>query len=258
MRLGLNCFPEKFALAKENGFDYVDVSLKEFVANSDLYIDDTEKLLEKLGFRIESFNGFFPNEVKLIGKEADWSEITRIAEKNIRVAHRFGVDNVVIGSSKSRMIPEGATREEAMEQFGKVLDFCGNLAGEYGIKVAVEPLRQKETNFIHTVLDGYELCQYVGNPNLACIVDFFHFFINEEDLSSLDIVKDKLIHAHLARPNVDRCHPQPEDIPMLEKYAAKLIEIGYQGRLTLECNWRPDHETHIKEAVEVFNLFRKV
>ena len=46
--------------------------------------------------------------------------------------------------------------------------------------------------------------------------------------------------------------------PVLEKYAAKLIEIGYQGRLTLECNWRPDHETHIKEAVEVFNLFRKV
>jgi len=259
MKLGLNAADlNRFRIAAEKGFDYVDVPLKFIIKEGNDYIDEMEKLLKDLHLTADSFNAFFDNDVQLIGEGADKAMIRKIAEENIKIAARFGADNVVIGSAKARRIPEGYTKQDAMEAFGEVLDFCGNLCGREGIKIAVEPLREKETNFINTVLDGYEMCEYVGNPHVGCLVDFFHFFSNGGDLSSMVVVKDKLIHAHLARPNIDRCHPQEEDLPMLHQYAAKLKEIGYKGRLTLECNWKPDFESNIDEAWSVFSLFKEV
>jgi sugar phosphate isomerase/epimerase len=110
---------------------------------------------------------------------------------------------------------------------------------------------------INTIADGIRIKRAVDRKNLGCLVDFFHAYSNGEDLSSLDELRPgELIHAHIARPNPDRGNPGEEDLPVLIAWRDKLREIGYDGRLSVECVWKPDFDSAAAETAKVMKIFQ--
>lgn len=258
MKLGISCNRLcRVEEAARYGFDYVEVALNWMQKLSLEERREFEKSLSVHKMPVYAFNAFFGSEVRLLGEGVNFAETERIARENVNFASAYGAKIVVIGSAGARAIPEGYTETDAAEALGAVVNLTADLCAEQGIAVCVEPLRRSETNYINTVLDGLKFAEELGNPNVGCLVDFFHFHENGEDLETIRALKGTLVHAHLARPNPDRLSPKAEDEPILRQWMASLAEIGYDKALTLECRWKnPDFDTVIAETVPLIPLMR--
>ena len=255
MKLGICCESDNFELAKQIGFDYAEPSIQPFRAYDEKTLNEIKKKTEDIGFEIDGFKNFFSGDISLYDNSLEF--LVSYAEINFEVSRLFNCDYNVVGSGKSRSIPEGMERSKAEHIFMNVINAIAEKGKEYGVKLYIEPLNYGETNYINTLKDGIEFKRRLNNDNVGCLIDFFHFFKNKEDLSELDMLNPgELTHVHLARPNDDRDAPIKEDAPVIKQWADKLKEIGYSGRVSLECVWRKGLNNSGKEALEQLQLFK--
>lgn len=259
MKIGITCNKLcRIEQAAKYGFDYLEVSLKWLQTLSPEELDEFEAELKKHGVTVDAFNCFYGPEVKLMGDEVDLEQIKKVTRENVDLAARFNPSVVVIGSGGARTIPEGFPKEKAVKIFSEAVDLAASICAEKGIRVVIEPLRHKETNFINTILEGKEMGEAIGNPNVGCLIDFFHFAQNGEEMDTIDQLEGKLIHAHLARPSDDRLVPRKEDEATVRLWMEKLRKIGYDERLTLECSWKNANsfEEEMEAAQYYLPIFR--
>ena len=174
MRFGVCTGVENIGLVKSAGYDYIELNFTQITQMSDEEFEALKEMVLTSGILAETYNCFFPGDIKLCGDEADLDLIAKYAEKGFSRAAQLGGKIAVIGSGGSRRIPEGFDRRTAMVQLVAVLRVCGDAAEKHGMKVAVEPLRAKETNVINTVAEGLELCKKAAHPAVGCLADFFH------------------------------------------------------------------------------------
>ncbi len=262
MRIGVCCMPDKLPLLRELGYDYMDVHFGWLAGlNEEAFAAQTAEV-EKYGLPGEATQGFF-GDVTLFPEggtpeaaDARLSEIAVYAERGFARAAAWGGKVAVIGSGRQRNIPEGYGQERAEREFARILAVCGEAADRYGMRVAVEPLSRRETNFLHTVSEGAAMARKSGHPAVGTLVDFFHLWNNGDDLDSLPGLGDTLIHAHLARGAADRNAPLPEDAETLAKWAAVLGRCPCVKRISLECIWAPDFDTALRVAAPLMEPFR--
>ena len=256
MRFGVCTGVENIGLVKSAGYDYIELNFTQITQMSDEEFEALKEMVLTSGILAETYNCFFPGDIKLCGDEADLDLIAKYAEKGFSRAAQLGGKIAVIGSGGSRRIPEGFDRRTAMVQLVAVLRVCGDAAEKHGMKVAVEPLRAKETNVINTVAEGLELCKKAAHPAVGCLADFFHVYAGGEGYESIKNAGEMLIHTHLARARDDRRIPTSEDREDCRNMAEALKACGYTGRMSLEGSYEPDFETAIKAVKPVLNLFR--
>lgn len=237
------------------GYDYVELNFSTLAMMSEEEFVALREELACRNFRAEAFNGFFKSNVVLYGEGADLDAIAAYCETAFSRAAQLGGAVAVLGSGGARAIPEGMTKEEAEEQFCRVLTVCGDVAQKYGMRIAIEPLRASECNFINLVSEGAAICRRVNHPAVKLLVDFFHFWCGEEPIEHIADAADVLIHAHIARPNLDRCMPREEDLETVALWAQALRDIGYTGRLSLEGKQAEDFEAGIRATRPHLNLF---
>jgi sugar phosphate isomerase/epimerase len=237
------------------GYDYIEMNFANLALMTEEEFAQTRDALVAAGFCAETFNGFFKSNVVLYGESVDLDAIASYCETGFSRAAALGGKVAVLGSGGARSVPEGMTREQAEEQFCRVLTVCGDVALKHGMRIAIEPLRACECNYINLVSEGAALCRRVNHPAVKLLVDFFHFWCGDEPLSHLYEAADVLIHAHLARPNLDRKMPMPEDRETVASWAKALRDIGYTGRLSLEGSHGDDFDESIRRTREYLNLF---
>lgn len=256
MRFGV-CTNKDFDLVAKAGYDYIETAFVTIANQSDAEFDAFARTILDTGLKAETFNCFFFGDIKLIGDGIDLKRIEEFSRRGMKRAAMLGGEVAVIGSGNARRIPEGFDREKATEQFVEILRLCGDIAGENGMKIVVEPLNPKETNFINTVQDGLELSRRVDHPNVGALVDFYHMYLCGESEQSVASSGGAIIHAHLARANEDRGFPvTEEDLTYCKKWAQSLKDCGYDGRLSLECIWHADFNESILRARKALELFR--
>lgn len=79
------------------------------------------------------------------------------------------------------------------------LQQVGELAGQYGLIVALEPLNRFETYFLNTAADAVRLVEEVGSPAIAVHLDTFHMNIEEHDLAvAITAAGPHLAHVHFS------------------------------------------------------------
>ena len=232
------------------GMAYLEANVSSF-----LVPEDSEEAFaaqrakaDSLGLPIETANGFFPREILVVGPDADLERALRYSETAIRRASEAGLKILVLGSSRSRSIPEGFSREEAEEQFLSLLKGMAPAAEKYGVIVAIEPLQESETNFINTVKEGAEMARRTGSPNIAVIADFFHMAREAEPVTDIVDAADKLVHCHIAE--VGNRTPPGVDGDDFTPYFKALKQIGYDGRISIESRW-DDVAAQMPVAVQV-------
>ncbi len=199
MRFGVATNFKNFDTVVKCGFDYFEGNLSSFAAMSDEEFFKALQKVQAAPIAMEAFNGFYPGSMKIVGPERDIAVITQYTQKALGRAAQLGAKVAVLGSGAARNVPEGYNYLKAYNEFAQVLQMCGEVAAQYGIIIAIEPLQKKEVNLIHTVAEGLELCKKVNHPNVKCLADFYHVFESGETLDAVRTAGGMLAHTHLAR-----------------------------------------------------------
>lgn len=254
IRFGVCAKFEKLDDLIEAGYDYIEANLSSIEKKSEEEFAQIEALVNASPLKAEACNGFFPGSILVVGEHVEMDAIAAYTERALSRAARLGAKVAVLGSSKSRFIPEGFPYETAYAQFCAVLKLCGDIAAKYGITIAIEPLCCKETNFINTVAEGLAVCKDVAHPNVKCLADFYHVSQSGESLDDIRNAGDLLVHVHLADP--DREMPESEeDIALCKQWAQALNDCGFQGRLSLEGRYKPEYKEDILRTRKILDLF---
>ena len=256
IRFGVCAKAEQLDAVIEAGYDYIELGLSKIAALSDEEFAELEKLIQTSPIKAETYNGFFPVDIPIVGEAVDMDGIAAYAEKALSRASRLGGRIAVLGSGNSRRVPEGFSRDTARQQFCAVFDLCSNIAAKYGMAVALEPLRASECNFINTVAEGLDICKQVNNPNGKCLADFFHVYQSGESLDDIRFSGDLIIHTHIAAP--DRTMPSSDsDVDQCRAWAKVLKDCGYTGRMSLEGKFAEDFKADIARTRKVLDLFNE-
>ena len=124
------------------------------------------------------------------------------------------------------------------------------------MQVLIEPINRYETNFVNTGLQGLELMDEVGEPNLRLLLDTFHMNIEQVNLTTaLREAGDKLGYIHFADSN--RLAPGQGHIDFVE-VVHTLISIGYSGFLTVEILPLPDDASAMHQAGNFFKSMKRL
>lgn len=188
--------------------------------------------------------------------EAD-SEARRDAIANVKsqltVIAQLGGVGVVTPTSfgkASNSLPPMKSPLSKDEQRRIMLDSADELgrhAQAEGVLLLLEPLNRYETNFMHKLSQGIEICREIGHPSLKVMGDLYHMNIEEDDPNqSLLDAGDMLAHVHVCDSN--RAEPGAGHIDFAAAGGA-LRSIGYDGFLALECGLRADPEEALRNTV---------
>ena len=235
------------------GYDYAEFHLAKLTALPDDEFEQLARERERLAIPIESFNCFCPSNIRLTAG-VDETELSAYAEKAFSRAARLGGELSVVGSGRSRAIPEGYDAAKARDEFKRALSLVEKIASRHGIRLALEPLCRGDTNFVNTLAEAAEICAEIGSENIGCVVDLFHFGQNGEDMGDVVRYGRHIIHTHLARSSDDRYIPAAGDIDHVRPFFDALAAIGYKGRMSLEGRYHPDFNESIAAAMGLFKL----
>ncbi len=235
--------------AKAAGLDYLEANVTGFLMpeNSDEEFAANKALAATITPHIYSANGFFPGDIKIVGPEADIERAVKYSQTALRRASEIGIKILVLGSSGSRSIPEGFSREEARKQFIDFLKRIAPDAEKNGVIVAIEPLQTEETNFINTVPEGAQIARETGSEYIAVIADLFHMARMKEPPEDIINSADKLVHCHIAEVE-ERTAPGVKGDDFTP-YLKALKSIKYDGRMSFECSWQ-DIDTQLPKAIQ--------
>ena len=255
MKIGICGGAEVLPYATKCGFEYIEPAATVMRCKSNGELAAFCKQAEGSGLTVMSTNGFFPGDMKLY--EITDAELLSYAARNYETANILGAKIMVVGSGAARSVPAGMEKGEAYERLIRIIDVIGKLAFEYGVTLAIEPLRYAESNMINTLAECIGFCREINRENVLCLLDLFHFYSNGEDLSDLYLLKPgELCHVHIARPDPDRRYPRKSDLPTHQKWADKLKSIGYSGGVSLECVRGAEFPDNAAEAGSTLKIFK--
>lgn len=258
MRIGICAPPQYWEAAKKIGYDHVEWNFSVTAAYTEEQTKEYLALKDALDLPIPCFNGFFPGGLVMFGEDRKAIEawVREYAKGGFERAARFGADVAVMGSGYARNVPEGMDVARAKERFASLMYILGQEGQKYGIRVAIEPLQKKETNFLHTLQEGAEICRMVGHSHVGLTLDIFHIWAGGEPLSNIEKYKQHIFHAHIARPQPDRKAPTVDDLADCLVWRDAMRAIGYDDKLSLEPVYSSDFIGDVTGAYPVLKEFR--
>lgn len=229
----------------ELGMDYIEDGVRRFLipTKSEEKFQENMAILKKSKLKIWACNGFLPGSLKSVGPETKHDEIIEFTETAFRRAKEAGIKYIVFGSSGSRRVPEGFSKEEAKKQFVALLKRMGPIGAKYGVKIVIEPLRRGEVNFVNTVAEGLEIAKLVNHPNIRLLADFYHMKKNGEGPEAIIEAGDILEHCHIAEKEKRALPGMFNDD--FKPFLDALKQINYKGKVSFESGYnRKDNYRH--------------
>jgi len=234
MRLGI-CVPfENLDAAASYGYDYIEVSVGSIAGLEEEAFEAVKAAAASKPIRVEAANVMLPGWAHVLGPEANWPEIRAYLDKAYSRLSQLGCKTVVFGSGGPRRVPEGLTREAAWSQLIEFSRMIADLAGSYGIMIALEPLNTKECNIITSVSEGGRLVEDAAHPNFKLLADYYHMLRENEGFGGVEKYGKELRHIHFHPAIGSETAPYAEDGTDYKAFFDKLKEVGYDGRVSLE------------------------
>lgn len=230
---------ENIGLLSAAGFDYIELPLNGISALTESEFAGLEETVRKSSIRCEGCNSFFPSSLRIIGPGSDIKRTEEYVRLVLSRAARLGSKQAGIGSGPSRSIPDGYDREKGYNELISVFRMMGEIAGEYGMMLAIEPLRSAETNMITTFAEAAEASSDTGMDNVKALVDLYHMAAENDAPESIVKYRDYLVHAHIAYPALgtpyERTFPGKDDDWNYVPFFRALKEAGYDDKLSVEA-----------------------
>ncbi|MBQ2774428.1 MAG: sugar phosphate isomerase/epimerase [Clostridia bacterium] len=232
MKFGICTGLENAPLLKTMGYDYIEGSLSGIAKLSKEQIKENLRILNDLDFKMDVTNMFFPGEINLAGESTDINKVKDYVYRAFDNAAQFDVNTCVLGSGNARRIPDGFDYDKGYAQVLEAVSAAGEIAQEYAITIAIEPLNSQETNIFTTVSESLEACKKINLKNICVLADLYHMFVEKEDFSILTAAGEKLHHIHFCNP-VQRIYPEIGDDYDYSPFVEALK--NYQGKISIEA-----------------------
>jgi sugar phosphate isomerase/epimerase len=145
---------------------------------------------------------------------------------------------IVFGSPQQRNRDAATDMDTAMARAIETLGPALDAAAQHDVRICMEPLGLKETNFLTTAAEGLELVQRAGHPNLALHLDVKAMSTQGRPIP--EIIREygpAMGHFHANDANLrGPGEGQTDFVPILEA----LLDIGYDGWVSVEPFEWPD------------------
>jgi sugar phosphate isomerase/epimerase len=238
---------ESFALAFQFGFDGIEVHLRD---PHDVDWEEVVELSRRYSLPVTTLGtGMAAGMDGLTFTDPETGVRIRAVERvkeHIRLAARLG-SAVTIGVLNGRLGSNLEQAEQRREHHLACLKECCRAAADAGVSLLLEPLNRYECDWLNTTADALSIIAQLGFANLKYLADTFHMNIEEVNIAaSMRRAGSALGYIHLVDSN--RCGPGQGHLPFGEVLSA-LIEVGYDGYLSLECLPKPDAERAIKNSL---------
>jgi len=228
---------EGFALAKEAGFDDVELFLPGPEAVS---VDEIKSLAETQGLGIAAVGtgaGMLRHGLSLTDPSPEKrAAALEFIEQMIAFGGQLGAP-AILGSMQGKWGGD-VTKDRALAWLADALRAAGKSAAKHGVPFLYEPLNRYESNLINRLADATAFLEENALENILLLADLFHMNIEESDLAAAIRTAGKHIgHIHYADSNrraMGFGHTDPKPI------LAALKEINYTGHLSAEILPLPD------------------
>ncbi len=245
---------EAFSAAKTAGFDAVDL----FLYSCDEISKSTlRKLSDDHCIHVALFSAFGDLSAKGISlgspDAALLKEFFRLAPYHLEIAAELG-SIVPVGFSRGvRKTDE--THEEYVERLSDSIRRYDALAGEFGVRLAIEPINRYEINSLNTVGEALSMIEAGNLSHTGLLLDLFHMNIEEVSITT-EIVRSfaHVFHIHFTDSN--RCPPGMGHMNLKDIYIL-LRGLGYDGYLAIESLPYPTSQTAAKLGLEYFSMLER-
>jgi len=168
----------------------------------------------------------------------------------VQLCADLGGSFMVLGSPKQRSLLPGVSKKQALDYAAEILSGALPMLQRHNVRIAVEPLTPKETDFLTTAVEAVELIDKIDAPeHIALHLDCKAMCSESVPIPELIRQNRKhLIYFHLNDPNLRG--PGMGDLKFEPIFAA-LREIGYDGWASVEpFDYEPGPERLARESFE--------
>lgn len=155
---------------------------------------------------------------------------------------------MVFGSPMQRSLQPGVTRQQAYVNAAEVFRAAMPGFADRGVKIAMEPLTPRETDFVNSCAEGVELIEMVNHPNFVLHQDVKAMLSEPTPIPEL-IAKYAKITGHfhvnddnLLGPGMGRTDYHP--------IVKALLDTNYSGWVSVEVfDYKPGAEQIARESI---------
>jgi sugar phosphate isomerase/epimerase len=211
--------------------------------------DDQWSPPAKAALPIVAANVLVPGSLKIVGPDADLSALTKYITTVMIRAGKVGLSKLVFGSGGARNVPDGFDRTKAVQQITDFATMAADQAGKNGITLVIEPLNRSECNIINSVSEGMEYVRSISHPHFQCLVDSYHFWLEDEPLSNLKAAMPSIKHVHLADKD-GRVAPGLSGTADYRPFFRVLKDGRYNSTISFEGKDMPDFAVTAPKVLE--------
>ena len=234
VQFGICTSVENAASVKRAGFDYVEEFVQPTLRGD---LPDSEWLglarIQSSPLPVIAANSLLPAAMKLTGPDVNPERLKEYMSRVIPRAAKVGIKTIVLGSGAARMVPDGFDRGQARAQLIDFIRMSCAFAVKHDVLIVAEHLQKGECNIVNSVAEAMTYVKEVDHPNYQCLVDSFHFWLENEPLDSLRDAMPWIRHVHLA-DTAGRVPPGESGGHDYRPFFNVLKQGGYNGPISME------------------------
>jgi len=177
----------------------------------------------------------------LFGDGSERARLEQAMLRAIRLAERFAIPNLVFGSPRQRVVPDGMSDDDARAQAAQLFRRLGDAALAAQCRIAIEPNPAAYgTNFLTHADEALAFVEMVAHPAIGLNFDVGALHMND-DFDGVEELAEragsKISHVHFSEPQLA---PAPARADQAERVFAAVSRTGYDGWYSIEMKTQPD------------------
>ncbi|GGG92182.1 hypothetical protein GCM10007415_28650 [Parapedobacter pyrenivorans] len=247
-------FEKSIQKAAELGFNGVELALRRAEEINPSYL---RSMLDVHGIEVSCISTgqvYADGGLRLTHENIEKRNDTVLIFKElIDLAAEFGQ---IVNIGRVRGSIGNKPREEVEALFVDVAQELCTYALKRDVTLILEPVNRYEIDFIVSVREGVALMKKIGMPNMMLMPDVFHMNIEDVTIGP-ELAKhiDHIKYIHIADSN--RLAPGQGHLDF-KNILDNLLQVGYDGWLSLEILPNPDPDTAARQAADfVLPLIRE-
>ncbi len=241
MRLGCFGTVKDIEDISKSNFDYIELNLKELVFLPKEQFRVVQLRLAAAGLGADACSWVMPIDADFTAPDLDFSTWRDYLKTGAERSASLGTVLWPLGSGKGRSFkPENGIEAEQHERFSAFVASMAEVAQEFGIQIAIEPLGPGYSNYLQTIAQAVRFVQGMGVPGIGTMCDLRHMTASKDPLSEITAYKDWILHTHIDFPYGDkRLFPRNADGYDYTDYFRQILRTS-SPRLSVEALHEPD------------------